>query len=303
MGRHARVLVVALAVLVSDAPDEASARARREGRRVERHAELARRRPEPVSSIRENPPVDRAVACSCTSATSCPAIGALTVKGYRPQPLYCNQWNGATNPGLRTADTWYYQCTEIANRWLMESVGAPRIVGNAEQMCDNADRSAFDVHRRGSAYEPVPGDLLVWGGYTMGHVGVVTAVSASAVVFANQNYGHNGWQYPVLAAPRAGGFFGNPRGDKGLYAKCIVHPRKLPASPGSPTPSAPAPAPGPCARVAPANDGTYCGASRQSGFAGGDEHALYTCHNGRTSSRRCASGCVLEPAGRPDHCQ
>ena len=194
----------------------------------------------------------------------------------------------------------YYQCTELANRWLVESVGAPRIAGNADQMCDNADRGSFDVHTKTTRYEAVPGDLLVWGGYTMGHVGVVTSVSASSIVVANQNYGHSGLQYPLLAAPRTDGFFGSPRGDRGLHAKCIIHPRKLSSSSGPglapPTPS------GPCAKVTSANDGAYCGASRQSSFAGGDEGTLYVCRSGRTTAVRCQSKCGLEAVGRADHC-
>jgi surface antigen len=244
------------------------------------------------------PVADRAVRCSCTSTSSCPSIGTLAVGEYKPQTLYCNQLRGVENPGSHSENAWYYQCAELANRWLVESVGAPMIRGNADQMCDNASRSSFDVRARGAAYTPVAGDLLVWGGGRMGHVGVVTSVSPSSITFASQNYGRNGLQYPVLTAPRTGGFFGSPLGDRQLHAKCIIHPKKLRAT-ATPVPTMPS---GPCAGVAPANDGAYCGASRQSGFAGGDEGTLYTCRGGKTTSVRCSGSCTLEPVGRADHC-
>lgn len=323
MGRNARVLVVALVVLLGDTPDDAAARSRHHGvRRLQHRVLVPRTRPAPpvplppfaapsapsparggsTAGRSATPTVDRAVSCSCTSRSSCPEIGELAISGLRSQTLYCNQLHGVENVGIRNEHFWYYQCTELANRWLVESVGAPKIAGNADQMCDNADRGAFEVHTRTARYEPVPGDLLVWGGYAMGHVGVVTAVSPSSIVFANQNYGHGGVQYPVLAAPRVDGFFGSPRGDRGMHAKCIIHPRKLAGPASAPTArSAPAPQ-GPCARVAPANDGAYCGASRQSGFAGGNTGTLYTCNGGRATAVRCDAGCRLEPVGRADHC-
>ncbi len=286
MGLPARLCALALlAASVGAAHGEADARParrRRPARRVESKPPV----PRPIA--------DRAVRCSCTSTSSCPSIGTLAVGEYKPQTLYCNQLRGAENPGSHSANAWYYQCAELANRWLVESVGAPMIRGNADQMCDNASHSSFDVHARGAAYKPVPGDLLVWGGGRMGHVGVVTSVSPSSITFANQNYGHDGLQYPILTTPRTGGFFGSPLGDRQLHAKCIIHPKKLRATTTA--------APGPCADVASANDGAYCGASRQSGFAGGDAGTLYTCRGGKATSIRCPGACTLEPVGRADHC-
>jgi surface antigen len=228
----------------------------------------------------------------------------MRVGGLSPQPLYCNQLHGAVNPGTRRGGTWFFQCAELANRWLVESVGAPRIEGNADAMCGNADRRAFDVHTRADGYEPTPGDLLVWDGYTMGHVAVVTSVSPSRMLVANQNYGRHGQQYPSLLVPRTRGFFGSPRGDRGLSAKCVIHPKRLSRQPnGAVVPaSQPPSSAGPCARVPSSQDGPYCGASRQNGFSGGEATTLYTCRSGATTSRRCRSACVIEPAGKPDHC-
>lgn len=179
---------------------------------------------------------DRPVRCSCTSAATCPAIGRLAIGSYKPQTLYCNQLHGSENPGIRTDDAWTYQCVELANRWLTESVGAPMIRGNADQLCRNADRRHYDVHTSGGPYEPVPGDLLVWSGGRMGHVGIAREISPSAVVLANQNYGHDGLQYPLLRIPRTNGFFGNPLANTLLRPQCIIHPRKLSPRPRRATP-------------------------------------------------------------------
>lgn len=244
-----------------------------------------------------------AVRCSCTSTSSCPQIATLAVPGYKSEPVYCNQLNGSENPGVVGRGAWYYQCVELANRWLVDGLGAPMIRGNADDMCGNAGSKAYEVHYRGAAYEPVPGDLLIWEGYAFGHVGVVTSVSSSSIAFANQNYGQGGVQYPLLTTPRTGGFFGSPRNDGGLHAKCFIHPKKLARNaPSTPAPNHPAPASSPCAGVLPAHDGTYCGRSHQSGFGGGEAGTLYTCRRGTTTAVRCRGECTLEPVGRADHC-
>ena len=282
-------VVVGLALLVSLGGVEGEAAAR------------ASRRPPSGPQVAEPAAAaDRAVRCSCTSTSTCPQIGTLAVAGHRSEPVYCNQLNGAENPGVVANRSWYFQCVELANRWLVDGVGAPRIEGNADAMCSNADRAAYDVHLRGTAHEPVPGDLLVWSGHAFGHVGVVTAVSASSIAFASQNYGGRGVQYPLLTAPRTGGFFGSPRSDDGLRASCIIHPKKLQsAAPSTPPPQPPR---DPCAAVSPAHEGKYCGGSRQSGFRGGDPSTLYTCRGGAATAVRCRGACTLEPPGRDDHC-
>ena len=250
------------------------------------------------------PGADEAVRCSCTSTSSCPQIGMIAIPGHKSEPIYCNQLKGSENPGVFGDGKWYFQCVELANRWLVDSVGAPAIRGNADQMCANAATASYDVHYRGSVHEPVPGDLLVWAGHAFGHVGVVTSVSSSSIVFANQNYGQNGVQYPLLTAKRMAGFFGSPRNDGGLRAQCIIHPKKLTSTaPSGPPPRASAAPPaGPCDGVSAAHDGAYCGGSRQSGFGGGAVGTLYTCRNGRTTSTPCRGSCTMERVGQADHC-
>lgn len=297
------VLVIALVASVGGVENEAGARTERRHRSARpaepRSNELpaAPAPPVPASGVNE------AVSCSCTSPSSCPHIGTIAFGGLKSEPVYCNQLNGSENPGVSGRNAWYFQCTELANRWLVDSVGAPSIGGNAGQMCGNADSASFDVYYRGSVHEPVPGDLLVWEGNAFGHVGVVTSVSPSSIVFANQNYGGNGRQYPVLRTARTAGFFGGPRNDGGLRAKCIIHPKKLANTPpGVTPPSAPPLVAGPCDAVSPSHDGKYCGSSRQSGFAGGDANTIYTCSGGTTKSVRCRGTCTMERVGRDDHC-
>ena len=283
------MLVVALVAAVGGVQNEAGARTARHHRSETPRTPAA---PTPVQGA------DKAVRCSCTSNSSCPQIGTLAVPGHKSEPVYCNQLNGSENPGVVGNNAWYFQCVELANRWLVDSVGAPRIRGNADQMCGNADGASYDVHYRGTAHEPVPGDLLVWDGHAFGHVGIVTSVSSSRIAFANQNYGQSGVQYPLLTTERTDGFFGSPRKDGGLRAKCIIHPKKLATA----APSAAATTAGPCDGVSSAHDGKYCGGSRQSGFGGGDASMLYTCRGGRATSARCRGTCTMERVGRDDHC-
>jgi len=59
----------------------------------------------------------------------------------------------------------------------------------------------------------------------------------------------------------------------------------------------------PCGNVGAANNGTYCGKSRQSGFLGGAPDTLYDCQNGWVASTKiCAFGCFTAPAGQDDGC-
>jgi hypothetical protein len=74
------------------------------------------------------------------------------------------------------------------------------------------------------------------------------------------------------------------------------------AAPGQPDGCNSAPV-DPCASVSPANDGVYCGASRESGFAGGATDTLYSCGGGKTVQQApCAAGCYVAPPGTPDAC-
>jgi hypothetical protein len=85
-----------------------------------------------------------------------------------------------------------WQCVELVNRFLMTLGWSGRIRGNAYQIFDNAPGGAFDKHRAGDGYIPVPGDILVWGGATYGHVAVVDSVGGGRVQFVEQNASASG---------------------------------------------------------------------------------------------------------------
>jgi hypothetical protein len=289
-------LVVALVASIGAVQNDASARMTHRRASHQPPAEAMTRASERPAS--GGAAADVAVRCSCASRASCPQIGTLAVAGHKSEPIYCNQLNGAENPGVMTNDGWNYQCAELANRWLTDGLDAPSIAGGgARDFCENADRRAYDVSYSDGGRAPVPGDLLVWDGGRFGHVGVVTSVSPTTIAFANQNYGGNGMQYPMVTTPRRGNFFGSPHNDNGLRAKCVIHPKRLG---GAPSPAAQSS--GPCEHVSSSHDGSYCGGSRQSGFTGGDASTLYTCRGGTTTSVRCRSACTQEAVGTDDHC-
>ncbi|HEX8791560.1 MAG TPA: hypothetical protein VF765_11465 [Polyangiaceae bacterium] len=59
----------------------------------------------------------------------------------------------------------------------------------------------------------------------------------------------------------------------------------------------------PCANVPAADNGVYCGKSSQNGFGGGSPNTLYDCENGWVASTKtCADGCAIAPAGQNDGC-
>jgi len=59
----------------------------------------------------------------------------------------------------------------------------------------------------------------------------------------------------------------------------------------------------PCAHVASADNGLYCGASTQSGFAVDSPLKLFNCQNGHGTVTNCPFGCVVAPAGTADSCR
>jgi hypothetical protein len=127
-------------------------------------------------------------------------------------------------------DRYLFQCTELANRYLYEQWALPHLPGTAARYFDYAQdgkrfpgvvrdvpagsyQLADDASQGRSAFRPRPGDLLIFQdvrdprvGWTSGltgspgHVAVITAVDASHVYVAQENY--NETQY-FLALPMA----------------------------------------------------------------------------------------------------
>jgi hypothetical protein len=158
-------------------------------------------------------------------------------------------------------------------------------------MCETADRGSYDVYYGNSNHVPVLAILLVWNGYTYGHVAVVSAVSATSITVAEQNAGRNGNQYPFASVPRKGNFFGSMTIDAGLTAKCLIHPKKLNGNSGA-------------SGVVPCTPGgLYCGSSLKQGKY--DPAKLYRCDASGASlsiAENCAAGCLAEPTGHDDRC-
>lgn len=81
------------------------------------------------------------------------------------------------------------QCVGLVEKWLTVN-GKPRIGGNAKDLLNYADRTAYTVIANAPLNAPKPGDVLVWdgtwgGGY--GHCAVVIAASRMLVAVFEQN--------------------------------------------------------------------------------------------------------------------
>jgi hypothetical protein len=135
-----------------------------------------------------------------SGASGTPAPASLQVLGchggygnvgavYAGIPVYCQ----ATSAGG------YYQCDELANRFMRDSLQHADIdnvvTDNASGMCAQAARrSDYSVwgpgYRNPAGHQPGPGDLIVWISTQAdppGHVAVVTGAHAASVDFVQQN--------------------------------------------------------------------------------------------------------------------
>lgn len=144
-------------------------------------------------------------------------------------------WGGA-QPGVYlcandgSPDLYLFECTELVNRFNWEMFDLPRLAGHSELYFDYYQdgtrhpgqvRAIFpagtyalsdDAAQGTSAFAPAPGDLLIFQDVndaargwtsgirpgTLGHVAVITAVDATHVYVAQENY--NDTQY-FLALP------------------------------------------------------------------------------------------------------
>jgi hypothetical protein len=117
-----------------------------------------------------------------------------------------------------STDAYFYQCTELVNRFLLERWGLAHLPGNAARYMDYVVNSAHysgrvrelpagtyafadDASQGVSAFAPQPGDLLIFQdvvnprvGWTSGliaspgHVAIITGVDATHVYVAQENY-------------------------------------------------------------------------------------------------------------------
>jgi len=133
-----------------------------------------------------------------------------------------------------------YQCVELAQRYMHERFGIQTVwpVSYAQQMCDHQP-SGVTTHwglPSRDGYQPVHGDLVVFGGGTAGHVAVISEVWSDGASYVEQNSSPDGWGRltgdPYSGYRRAAG-----------PVKCFVHANSNDATAPPPEPPPPAPAP------------------------------------------------------------
>jgi surface antigen len=136
-----------------------------------------------------------------SSTTGWAQFGTTLIKGTdwfggRGVDVRSNGVNGcAYGCAIRGSYGTKYQCVELVNRFVRtQGWVTSNILGNAGQMMDKAPEDAFEKHRAGDGYRPVPGDIIVWtGGSTgYGHVAVVSSVTNDVVTFVEQNASRSG---------------------------------------------------------------------------------------------------------------
>jgi hypothetical protein len=122
-----------------------------------------------------------------------------------------------------------WQCTNLVNRFVHAENFGPTIGGNANGMYDSAAGmpAYYEVHRNGSGYVPVAGDIITFGSGIYGHVVVVSDVTATEVLYEEQN-----------ASPSGNGFItrhGSSLSDYGGYMPVIgiIHAKANDNSPRS----------------------------------------------------------------------
>jgi CHAP domain len=194
-------------------------------------------------------PADAAERADLTPPYAASPDGAVSVIGcdggagtvgavFWGVPVYCQP----------SSATGFYQCDELANRFLRDALAHPNLDNVVSQYASSmcglaAARPEYSVWGPGfgdsSGRAPVPGDLIIWSG-TPGHVAVVTSASAATVEYVQQNLGGPtssiGWD-PAAA------FF------ESATAECWIHAE----------PSAPAPWPSGADCGCFDGDGDYCG--------------------------------------------
>ena len=127
-----------------------------------------------------------------------------------------------------------WQCVEMVDRLIIANGWAPTIIsGNAVDWWSTASQAYFTRHPNGSGYTPVPGDIVVFSGYTYGHVAVVNQVQGGGVDIVEQNAAASGQEVLTWT----GSTFGN---EGGLSPIGFLHPVRDPFTNG-PAPAPPAP--------------------------------------------------------------
>jgi hypothetical protein len=165
---------------------------------------------------------------------------------------------------------------------------------------DRPDPAKWERVEPGTGQMPSTYDLIVFkesGGAPYGHIASVDHVEGNTIYVMDANYTSPGQKAP---APHTVSM--------GLYG--WYHLKS--SGPSTPKPEPPAPPPPPSGGDTGGTDdgaaqscvpnGTYCGTDK----VAGDRNTLYRCNADGASTtivEACANGCVIEPAGKNDHCE
>jgi hypothetical protein len=203
-------------------------------------------------------------------------------------PAYCQPPDAAA---------WgFYQCDELANRFMRDAFQHPEVDNVATQpastICQNvANNPAYSVWGPGYGITigrvPQPGDLIVYNSEngSPGHVAVIAGFSdPTTIVLVQQNTAGVGkvrWDATTF-------FFG-----ANSQAECWVHPEPSPPAPLPSGPPCGCIAPGPACGLAVVDYAWWYGCTASVLEAGVDYQALYDCDGGIfTKQQVCANGCL-----------
>lgn len=152
------------------------------------------------NGARGSGPAARLIRSVVIRSTAPPAIKGLGAGGY---PAYGavqvpgSAWFGGS--GVNVYSNGYagnlsgnWQCVELVNRFLTTKKFGPAIYGNAQDLFANAPSTYYEKYRNGSGHIPVPGDVIVLGGGSYGHVVIVDSVSNGTVYAVEQNSSSSG---------------------------------------------------------------------------------------------------------------
>lgn len=119
---------------------------------------------------------------------------------------FISRYLGRANSGTNSVNSG--QCVGLVEIWL-DSIGQPRIAGNAKDMLALADPARYAVIANGPVNFPPAGAVVVWGetwGEGFGHCAIAVAATSMRLVVFEQN-DPVGWP-PLVATHSYGGVAG-----------------------------------------------------------------------------------------------
>lgn len=204
--------------------------------RLDIHGGSRRDRGPAADAIKAVYPRSGVLALNGKGGGAYPPYGALLIPGAAWLDGHgVNVYSDGSDGG-----TGYYQCVELVNRLITTLHWSPSIYGNANQLYGNASSAYFVKHPNGSGYEPVPGDIVVWGGGYggYGHVQVVNSNNGGSLTVVEQNASPSGYDVD----PISGSGYIAPT-SYGYYVEGFLHPKADTIGQAAPPPPVPTPGP------------------------------------------------------------